>query len=681
MVKILIVTPESPAIGGAGGIATYVEYAAKAHLQAGHEVHILSWQIGDGVVSTPAAVWKRLLPLTTHHFTCLRFRAEELTSSKISGWEMSIAVLVSQHAERLIDDWLPDVVEGTDYLFPLLPLLQRHRAGLLKYSPKFVTFHHGLQEDVWNAAANLSGTFPQKIFAGEMNALRLADLIVAPSEFSRKNLIRKGLHSDRIVVLREPFSPQPNVQQSAHRRDHAFVYFGRVNFAKGVDRAVRYFNFLYAQDNEVTLDLIGPHSPFPFRKSRPIDVLSVAARANKRLTTHDRRFEQGELDHILSSFGTFLNFSRTETFSYTTVEALSRGLRVIVDRDSAAAELFPPRLRDLLPRKWETDPSEARRANLELPVDETWSFARNLLAPTSFAEKYHQHLNEVQTPSSSATSLGQTTLSSTGSVLNRSSRIAARPADVSILISSFNDGPLLLDAIQSIVTQTTPVGEIIVYNDGSSDPESLDVYTKLDSLPEVRVFSGECNLGLIGGRNFLLSKATKDFCVFLDADDQLESKCIESMVHAYNSSETPVEAVIPWTRNTGARSDIVCDFLLNLKYHLVANDFRMTSLLNTSVAKRLGFRHDLCHGEADDWDFWLRFSAAGFSALCMPEALFVYNVHPNSMSNSWSEGQAALTAEMLGRTFANFVKCELFTDDWADYLQRMTYRYRHFAGQ
>jgi hypothetical protein len=103
--------------------------------------------------------------------------------------------------------------------------------------------------------------------------------------------------------------------------------------------------------------------------------------------------------------------------------------------------------------------------------------------------------------------------------------------------------------------------------------------------------------------------------------------------------------------------------------------------LNTSVAKRLGFRHDLCHGEADDWDFWLRFSAAGFSALCMPEPLFLYNVSANSMSNSWSEGQAALTAEMLGRTFASFRKCDLFIDDWADYLHRMTYQYRHFAGQ
>ena len=46
---------------------------------------------------------------------------------------------------------------------------------------------------------------------------------------------------------------------------------------------------------------------------------------------------------------------------------------------------------------------------------------------------------------------------------------------------------------------------------------------------------------------------------------------------------------------------------------------------------------------------WLRFSLHGHEAVHVPEALFRYRTSPNSMSQPWSEGQGALTVELLRR--------------------------------
>src|SRR6185437_5351286 len=70
---------------------------------------------------------------------------------------------------------------------------------------------------------------------------------------------------------------------------------------------------------------------FPVKKSLPQDYLRLD-RNYGTVKLDYRRFTLEELSLILSRFGTFLNFSRTETFSYTSVEAISRGLRVMTDR-------------------------------------------------------------------------------------------------------------------------------------------------------------------------------------------------------------------------------------------------------------------------------------------------------------------------------------------------------------
>ncbi|MGF6425611.1 glycosyltransferase [Bradyrhizobium elkanii] len=664
--KIFIVTAESPLRGG-GGLATYILNAARAHIEQGNRVLIVSWRIGEEGEAPAPSDWVRVYPLNAAHFHEFVVPSEELGNSTVSGWEMRVAVHLSRRLEALISEEQPDVVEGSDYLFPFLPLLQRVRAGYLLHRPVFLTFHHGLQEDIWAAAALMAGTSVQKIFASERNVMCLADGVLAPSEAAYRNLIdHKGVDAERTFLVREPLYWPDRQQNAFTERRENYLYFGRVAFAKGVDRVCRFFNFVSAKDARKRLRIVGPQIDFPLKKRRPEDYIRRHIESGA-LTAEYRSYALEEVSDILSSSGTFLNFSRTETFSYTSVEAISHGLRLIVDQRSAAAELYPAELRVKLPRDWDTCPEEARRADDAIGMDEisaVQEYASALTQPSAFAATYYETVEKLRER------LDQRKLQ------RRQKKNGT--TGVSALIATHNDGPLLLEAVDAILSQTTPISEVLVYNDGSTDEESLEIYSRLGEMRPIKVINGEA-VGLIGARNRLLATASSPFCFFLDADDILRPTFIEKSIRVFKMSDEPIDAVIPWRQNFGLNRELICDFLLSTPMHLIANDFRMTALMRTQVAQQIGFRPDLIHGEADDWDFWLRFSLLGFKAEALPEPLFLYRVSDGSMSYRWSEGQARLSAEVLANSVRELASQGKVTPQLSEYMFRMLYSYRYFS--
>lgn len=98
----------------------------------------------------------------------------------------------------------------------------------------------------------------------------------------------------------------------------------------------------------------------------------------------------------------------------------------------------------------------------------------------------------------------------------------ARPADVAVVIPTYNHAHFLSAAIESVLAQTVRPAEIIVVDDGSSD----DPGEVLQPFPEVRLIRQE-NRGLAAARNTGLRASTAAHLLFLDADDQLRPHAIE----------------------------------------------------------------------------------------------------------------------------------------------------------
>lgn len=103
---------------------------------------------------------------------------------------------------------------------------------------------------------------------------------------------------------------------------------------------------------------------------------------------------------------------------------------------------------------------------------------------------------------------------------------------VSIIITAYNVGKYLVEAIESALTQTYPDIEIIAINDGSTDnsAEILDQYKD-----RIRVFHQE-NKGLSVTLNRALEEATGEIVGFLDGDDIIVSNKTEKQLKEFEKN-------------------------------------------------------------------------------------------------------------------------------------------------
>lgn len=88
-------------------------------------------------------------------------------------------------------------------------------------------------------------------------------------------------------------------------------------------------------------------------------------------------------------------------------------------------------------------------------------------------------------------------------------------SDISVIVPVYNGAPFVAQAIDSIVAQSCPPGEIIVVDDGSTD-NTADIVQRFGD--RVR-YVYQDNAGSSVARNRGVALSRGDFLAFLDADD------------------------------------------------------------------------------------------------------------------------------------------------------------------
>jgi len=89
-------------------------------------------------------------------------------------------------------------------------------------------------------------------------------------------------------------------------------------------------------------------------------------------------------------------------------------------------------------------------------------------------------------------------------------------SSIAVLIPTYNRRSSVFAAIDSVLSQTVHVNEIIVVDDGSTDGTSDAIRTKYGS--RVTLFS-QANAGVSAARNYGIREAKSDWIAFLDSDD------------------------------------------------------------------------------------------------------------------------------------------------------------------
>jgi len=95
---------------------------------------------------------------------------------------------------------------------------------------------------------------------------------------------------------------------------------------------------------------------------------------------------------------------------------------------------------------------------------------------------------------------------------------------ISVIITCYNYGHFLSEAIESVLNQTFEAPEIIVVNDGSTD-NTAEIAARYPIL-----IVNQNNQGLPTARNVGISKSNGIYILPLDADDKLHPQYLEKVV-------------------------------------------------------------------------------------------------------------------------------------------------------
>jgi len=196
---------------------------------------------------------------------------------------------------------------------------------------------------------------------------------------------------------------------------------------------------------------------------------------------------------------------------------------------------------------------------------------------------------------------------------------------VSVIIPVFNGKKYLGEAIDSVFSQTCPVGEILIVDDGSTDGTAQVARAFGD---RVRYFH-QMNGGIGAARNRGVDMAEGNFLAFLDADDLWEPHKLAMQMAALEEDGSldavfghVVQFITP-EMDESERSGIFCPAAPAAGY--VAG----TMLIRRDFFCRVGkFSTDLKVGEFIDW--YARAREEGISYRMLPDVVARRRLHGNN---------------------------------------------------
>lgn len=101
---------------------------------------------------------------------------------------------------------------------------------------------------------------------------------------------------------------------------------------------------------------------------------------------------------------------------------------------------------------------------------------------------------------------------------------------VSVIMPTYNAGKFLACSIESVLNQTYHYLELVITDDGSTDPLTLQILQKYEEDKRVRVFYSHENKGAGYARNNSIHEARGRYIAFCDSDDSWFPEKLEQQI-------------------------------------------------------------------------------------------------------------------------------------------------------
>lgn len=210
--------------------------------------------------------------------------------------------------------------------------------------------------------------------------------------------------------------------------------------------------------------------------------------------------------------------------------------------------------------------------------------------------------------------------------------ISQKSPKISVIVPCFNYGRFLMEAVESVLKQTFRDFEVVIVDDGSSDPETLSVLQKIEkNHSEIQIIHQK-NGGPAKARNWGIESSRGEFFLPLDADDTIEpemlEKCFQEMI-----KNPKLGMVYTWVHFFGNDEAIWKSGEYNFYEFLHSNQATVSALVRKRAWEDVGGYDENMRNGYEDWEFWINLGKAGWFGKLIRESLFNYRRHGTSITS------------------------------------------------
>ena len=229
---------------------------------------------------------------------------------------------------------------------------------------------------------------------------------------------------------------------------------------------------------------------------------------------------------------------------------------------------------------------------------------------------------------------------------------------ISVIIPCYNLGAYIDEAVDSVLTQTCQDFEIIIVDDGSTDPFTVRLMEKYDR-PKTRILRTK-NQGLATARNTGITAARGQYILPLDADDKI-GKSYLAQASMILDNRPEIGIVYCRARYFGAREEETNSEPFSIETMLIRNLIFASAMFRKSSWQKVGGYNPLMVHGYEDYDFWISLlDIEKVGVYRINEILFYYRVRKDSMINTLLANEENMI-DMFTQIFYNH--CDFFLRD------------------
>nr|WP_294494976.1 glycosyltransferase family A protein [uncultured Mediterraneibacter sp.] len=215
--------------------------------------------------------------------------------------------------------------------------------------------------------------------------------------------------------------------------------------------------------------------------------------------------------------------------------------------------------------------------------------------------------------------------------INKKHNIAG---DIEAVVTSFNQGTMILEAVYSLLDQTVLPAKIYIVDDGSTDKDSANILNALEKEPETAVplaVIRQQNRGVSAARNTGIRATRAPMVLVLDGDDKLKETYIEEVGGLLRDTPS-MAAASSWMHTFGVLEAEVRPSGGDIIPFLSRNCCPATHILRRNLWEQCGGYDESMRAGFEDWDFFLSMleTSHGTSIGIVDKPLIDYRTAPAS---------------------------------------------------